>query len=103
MINHKLKKITTAIIVAIVSSSCQANIFRKAEQAKTKAIAEEKSQPNIVYGNLIFKEQSDYLMIPVSIQNYYPLSRKIFLDSSAYSENESGLYNNTVQLSPKVV
>ncbi|MBW4606637.1 MAG: hypothetical protein KME22_05270 [Hassallia sp. WJT32-NPBG1] len=93
MINHKLKKITTAIIVAILSSSCQANIFRKAEQAKTKAIAEEKSQPNIVYGDLIFKEQSDDLMIPVNIKNYYPINRKISLDSSAYSEKEIELYN----------
>ena len=92
MINHKLKKITTAIIVAIVSSSCQANVFRKAQQAKTKAIAEEKSQPNIVYGDLIFKEQSDYVMIPVSIKDNNQ-NRGSYLDSSAYSEKEIQLYN----------
>lgn len=93
MINHKFKKITTAIILAILSSSCQANVFRKAEQAKTSSIAEEKLQPNIVYGDLILKEQSDYLMIPVNIKNDYPISRKISLDSSAYSDKEIELYN----------
>jgi hypothetical protein len=92
MRNHKLKKITTAIIVAIVSSSCQANVFRKAEQVKTKAIAEEKSQPNIVYGDLIFKEQSDYVMIPASIKDNNQ-NRGSYLDSSAYSEKDIQLYN----------
>ncbi|MGI8499706.1 MAG: hypothetical protein ACR2LR_00995 [Hassallia sp.] len=87
-----MKKITTAIIVATLSSSCQANVFRKAEQAKTKAITEEKSQPNIVYGDLILKEQSDYLMIPVSIKDNNQ-NRRNYLDSSAYSDREIRLYN----------
>ncbi|MBW4478242.1 MAG: hypothetical protein KME54_15595 [Tolypothrix brevis GSE-NOS-MK-07-07A] len=90
MINYKLK-ITIAIIVAILSSSCQANIFRKTEEAKTKAIAEEKSQPNIVYGDLILKEQSDYLMIPVIIKQNSQ-SRQISF-SSDYSDKRIQFYN----------
>jgi hypothetical protein len=92
MINHKLKKITTAIIVAILSSSCQANVFRKAEQAKTSSITEEKSQPNIVYGDLILKEQSDYVMIPVRIKDNNQ-NRRSYLDSSAYSDKEIQFFN----------
>ncbi|MCV3215760.1 hypothetical protein OGM63_19980 [Plectonema radiosum NIES-515] len=92
MINHNLKKITTAIIVAIVSSSCQANVFRKAEQAKTSSIAEEKSQPNIVYGDLILKEQSDYVMIPVRIKDNNQ-NRRSYLDSSGYSDKEIQFFN----------
>jgi hypothetical protein len=91
MINHKLK-ITTALILTILSSSCQANVFRKGEQTKTKAITEEKSQPNIVYGDLILKEQSDYLMIPVINKHNHQI-RKISLDSSDYSEKEIQFYN----------
>ncbi len=91
MINHKLK-ITTALTLAILSSSCQANVFRKAEQTKTKGIAEEKSQPNIVYGDLILKEQSDYLMIPVINKDNHQI-RKISLDSSNYSDKEIQFYN----------
>ncbi|WP_263747411.1 hypothetical protein [Plectonema radiosum] len=87
-----MKKITTAIIVAIVSSSCQANVFRKAEQAKTSSIAEEKSQPNIVYGDLILKEQSDYVMIPVRIKDNNQ-NRRSYLDSSGYSDKEIQFFN----------
>jgi hypothetical protein len=90
MINHKLK-ITTALILAILSSSCQANVFRKAEQAKTKGIAEEKSQPNVVYGDLILKEQSDYLMIPVIIKHNNQ-NRQISF-SPDYSEKKNQFYN----------
>ncbi|MDF5711248.1 MAG: hypothetical protein PUP90_27150 [Nostoc sp. S4] len=66
MKNYKfLKKITTAIIIAAVSFSCESKITRKTEQAK--ATDKPKSQSNIVYGDLIIKEQSDYLMIPVNL------------------------------------
>ncbi len=93
MINYNLlKKITTAIIVATLSLSCQANVPRKLEQGKAKAIDEQKSQPNIVYGDLILKEQSDYLMIPVSIKDNNQ-NRGSYLDSSAYSDKEIQLYN----------
>ncbi|MEH2043473.1 hypothetical protein [Nostoc sp.] len=59
-----LNKITTVIIVAALSFSCKSSVTRNAEQAK----ATDKSKPklNLIYGDLIIKEQSDYLMITVS-------------------------------------
>ncbi|MEH2225360.1 hypothetical protein [Nostoc sp.] len=60
-----LNKITTAMIVAALSFSCKSSVSKNVEQAK----ATEKPQPqqNLIYGDLIIKEQSDYLMIPVSL------------------------------------
>ncbi|RCJ25457.1 hypothetical protein A6S26_16940 [Nostoc sp. ATCC 43529] len=60
-----LKKITTAIIIAAVSFSCEPEVTRNGEQAK--ATDKPKPESNIIYGDLIIKEQSDYLMIPVNL------------------------------------
>ncbi|MEH2152582.1 hypothetical protein [Nostoc sp.] len=60
-----LNKITTAMIVAALSFSCKSSVSRNAEQAK--ATEKPKPQQNLIYGDLIIKEQSDYLMIPVSL------------------------------------
>lgn len=60
-----LHKFTTAIIIATLSISCQAAVKKGTEQAK--AADKPKTEPNIFYGDLIIKEQSDYLMIPVYI------------------------------------
>ncbi|MEH2208807.1 MAG: hypothetical protein V7K53_32850 [Nostoc sp.] len=60
-----LNKITTAMIVAVLSFSCKSSVSRNAEQAK--ATEKPKPQQNLIYGDLIIKEQSDYLMIPVSL------------------------------------
>ncbi|MDZ7994727.1 MAG: hypothetical protein RM022_009200 [Nostoc sp. EfeVER01] len=60
-----LNKITTAMIVATLSFSCKSSVSRNAEQAK--ATEKPKLQQNLIYGDLIIKEQSDYLMIPVSL------------------------------------
>ncbi|BAZ31641.1 hypothetical protein NIES4074_41140 [Cylindrospermum sp. NIES-4074] len=58
-----LHKLTTAIIIATLAISCQAAVKKGREQAK--AADKPKSETNISYGDLIIKEQSDYLMIPV--------------------------------------
>lgn len=58
-----LHKLTTAIIIATLAISCQAAVKKGTEQAK--AANKPKSEPNIFYGDLIIKEQSDHLMIPV--------------------------------------
>ncbi|MEH2123848.1 hypothetical protein [Nostoc sp.] len=60
-----LNKITTAMIVAALSFSCKSSVSRNAEQAK--ATEKPKPQQNLIYGDLIIKEQSNYLMIPVSL------------------------------------
>ncbi|WP_448266792.1 hypothetical protein [Nostoc sp. DSM 114159] len=60
-----LNKITTAMIVAALSFSCKSSVSKNAEQAK--ATEKPKPQQNLIYGDLIIKEQSDYLMIPVSL------------------------------------
>ncbi|MDZ8134874.1 MAG: hypothetical protein RM049_06175 [Nostoc sp. DedQUE04] len=60
-----LTKITTIMIVAALSFSCKSSVSKNAEQAK--ATEKPKPQQNLIYGDLIIKEQSDYLMIPVSL------------------------------------
>lgn len=66
MDNHIFfKKIAAFTLVAALSFSCEGGITRKSEQ--TQATAQQKSEQNLVYGELIVKEQSDYLMIPVGL------------------------------------
>ncbi|MDZ8085735.1 MAG: hypothetical protein RMY16_09100 [Nostoc sp. DedQUE12b] len=66
MINYRfLNKITTVMIVTALSFSCKSSVSRNTEQAK--ATEKPKPQQNLIYGDLIIKEQSDYLMIPVSL------------------------------------
>ncbi|PLZ94892.1 hypothetical protein CEN50_24055 [Fischerella thermalis CCMEE 5268] len=66
MDNHIFfKKIAVFTLVAALSFSCEGGITRKSEQ--TQATAQQKSEQNLVYGELIVKEQSDYLMIPVGL------------------------------------
>ncbi|AFZ23736.1 hypothetical protein Cylst_1452 [Cylindrospermum stagnale PCC 7417] len=60
-----LQKITTAIIISSLSLSCGATAKRETNQAQ--ATNKPKPEPTIVYGDLIIKEQSDYLMIPVNL------------------------------------
>jgi len=84
------KKITTAIIIATLSFACEPTVIKKSEQAK--ATDKPTPQPNIFYGELIIKELSDYLMIPVSLKDRNK-ERGNYLDSSGYSERDSNLYN----------
>ena len=85
-----LNKITTTTIIATLALSCQGNFTRKAEQAK--ATEQPQSQPNIAYGNLVIKEQSDYLMIPVG-QEERNQKRENSLDYSGYSQRDGNLHN----------
>lgn len=91
MINNTsfFKKITTAIILTTLCFSCQSTVSKKPEQINPTP---QKPQPKIIYGDLVVKEQSDYLMIPVSIKDKNS-NRGSFLDSSGYSEKESQFYN----------
>jgi hypothetical protein len=85
-----LKKISTAIIMATLCFSCEPMATRKTEQVK--AADPQKSQPNIVYGELIIKEQLDYFMIPVNLIEPEP-DKGISLDSSRSYKRENPLYN----------
>jgi hypothetical protein len=85
-----LNKITTAMIIATLSFSCRSSVSRNAEQAK--ATDKPKPQPNLVYGDLIIKEQSDYLMIPVTLPEQNK-DKGIDLSLSRSYERNNPLYN----------
>ncbi|WP_138501078.1 hypothetical protein [Nostoc sp. PA-18-2419] len=85
-----LKNIITAVIIAAVSFSCESKITRKTEQAK--ATDKPKSQPNIVYSDLIIKELSDYLMIPVNLPEDNQEKESNLNLSRSYQRNNP-LYN----------
>ncbi|WP_016870353.1 MULTISPECIES: hypothetical protein [Fischerella] len=88
MVNHIFfKKIAVFTLVAALSFSCEGGITRKSEQ--TQATAQQKSEQNIVYGELIVKEQSDYLMIPVGLTDKNQ-------DRLSSYENRSSYYNNII-------
>ncbi len=80
-----LNKITTAMIVAALSFSCKSSVSRNTEQAK--ATEKPKLQQNLIYGDLIIKEQSDYLMIPVSLAEQNE-DKGVDLNLSRSYENE---------------
>lgn len=85
-----LQKITTAIIISSLSFSCGTTAKRETNQAK--AANKPKPESTIVYGDLIIKEQSDYLMIPVNL----PDQDKDKESNSGYSRDykrENLLYN----------
>jgi hypothetical protein len=85
-----LKKITTVIIIATLSFSCQSDVNKKNQQAK--ATDKPKSETNLVYGDLIIKEQSDYLMIPVTVPEQNE-DKGIDLNFSRSYERNNQLYN----------
>ncbi|PHJ57975.1 hypothetical protein VF14_28470 [Nostoc linckia z18] len=85
-----LKKIATAIIIGLVSFSCEPEVTRNGEQAK--ATDQKKSESNIIYGNLIIKEQSDYLMIPVNFTDQDRNQDNNLSVSRSYGKSSS-LYN----------
>ncbi|BAY74443.1 hypothetical protein NIES25_08560 [Nostoc linckia NIES-25] len=85
-----LKKITTAIIIAIVSFSCEPEVTRNGEQAK--ATDKPKPESNIIYGDLVIKEQSDYLMIPVNFPDQDREKQNNLSLSRSY-ERSNNLYN----------
>jgi hypothetical protein len=95
MINYRfLQTITTAIIVATLALSCDTTVTRKTEDARAKASAQQTSQPKINYGELIIKEQSDYLMIPVNVNEPNQDKESVLdLSSRSYKRDNSRLYN----------
>ncbi|MBD2690929.1 hypothetical protein [Anabaena catenula] len=85
-----LWKMTTAMILATFSFSCEAKIDRKAQPAK----AAEKLYPktNIIYGDFIIKEASDYILIPVNLVEQ-DKEKEIDLNLSRSYQRGNRLYN----------
>ncbi|HEY9803783.1 MAG TPA: hypothetical protein V6D25_25800 [Leptolyngbyaceae cyanobacterium] len=91
--NNFLKNIVLAIFVASLSLSCEAQVNKRIESGQ--AVGQEQTQPQISYGDLIIKEQSDYLMIPVNATD--PNQKKgdsFSLDSSRIAKrDDKSVYN----------
>ncbi len=86
-----LKKIFIAMNIAAFSFSCEPSVTKKVGQAKTNG--EPQPQPNIIYGDLIVKEQSDYLMIPVNFAAPNQEQDKSLEFSRSYERNYNKLHN----------
>ncbi|MBD2446163.1 hypothetical protein H6G76_03120 [Nostoc sp. FACHB-152] len=95
MSNYRfLQTITSAIIIATLALSCDTTVTRKTEESRAKATAQQKSQPKIAYGELIIKEQSDYLMIPVNaIEQNKEKESGFSIASRSYEKDNGILYN----------
>ncbi|MBD2440385.1 hypothetical protein [Nostoc sp. FACHB-110] len=91
-----MRTITTAIIVALLSLSCDNNV-RKTEESRAKASAQSNSQANIIYGDLIIKTESDYLMIPVNVIDKNRAEEGgLNLGSRSSYEKDNGRLNNII-------
>lgn len=100
MARHRLlKRVLTAILLLslLVIVSCKTGIIRDTEQ--TKAIAQSSKQTsskqNIVYGELVIKEESDYILIPVRLSGDKNQSRTSILESSLSYERQD-LFSNLI-------
>lgn len=96
MKNTGLKKITIAIILAIVACACHANKNTgKLESAQT---ANQTKKPiNINYGELIMRRSPDRIMIPVYLPEQDQKENSSFdILRSGYKKNKTTLYNNIV-------
>ena len=93
-IYNSILKLIVSIIVATASISCNASVNRNNQQSQVNA--QQTPQPNIVYGNLIINEKSDYLMIPVSIFPDMNQDEKSWINkasSSSSYRNQKNIYN----------
>jgi hypothetical protein len=86
-----LRKITLTIFLGGLCCACSANVDRTTEQAK--AVVQQQKEPEISYGDLIIKEQSDYLIVPVNVKNIDRDKDSILDSSRSYKENYNLLYN----------
>lgn len=93
MVSHSfLRKTATAILLSSLLLSCRGRVTRQTEQQQTKA-TEPSSTQNIVYGGLVIKEQSDYILIPVSLSEDKNQKRNPFSGSSSYYRDSNFIYN----------
>ncbi|WP_066375620.1 MULTISPECIES: hypothetical protein [unclassified Anabaena] len=89
--NRCWQNFTLATLVASLSLSCDFNVARQAEQVN--AVEQQKTETKISYGDLIIKQQSDYLMIPVNVKEQNS-DKDSFLDKTRdYKRGDGSLYN----------
>lgn len=99
MMHRWLRRIFTAILLftLLVIVSCQSGATRNTEQ--TTAIAQNSKQAsskqNIVYGDLVIKEESDYILIPVRLSGDKNQTRNSILEASLSYERQS-LFSNLI-------
>lgn len=86
-----LKRISTAMIIAGLCLSCEPATTRNKEQVK--AAENQKTEPNVDYGELIIKEQSDYLMIPVYVTDYSQKKQGNLNRFKSYERDKKSLHN----------
>jgi hypothetical protein len=90
VVNNSLwKRITLATIIAIISWSCDAKVDRNTRQTNANTADKPQPEPQIFYGDLIIKGQSDYLMIPVNLtgeNQKYEDNLNISRSDNRYSE-----------------
>ena len=92
MLNHHFwKKITTYALALTFSVACGTSTNQ--QNQPENPTSEEQSQPHVVYGDLIIKETSDYLMIPVGISPDNNQEGAFLFSSSRYPEAEKNFYN----------
>jgi hypothetical protein len=87
------KNFVLAIFLAGVSLSCENKVTERVESGK--AVGQEQTQPQVSYGDLIIKEQSDYLMIPVNASEKNQ-DKKGSLDLSRYDKRDYALIYNLI-------
>ncbi|MBW4559414.1 MAG: hypothetical protein KME59_26590 [Trichormus sp. ATA11-4-KO1] len=86
-----LKKITVVVFLSSFSLSCDPNLVRKPESAE--AGEQQQTEPNISYGDLVIKEQSDYLMIPVNFREKNQAREDALNFSRSYKQDYASLSN----------
>jgi hypothetical protein len=92
IINCFWKKIAPAIVIATFAFSCESTDNRNIKQTHANTTVQPTPQQNINYGDLIIKEQSDYLMIPVISTEQKP-DKKIDYSLSRSSERYETIHN----------
>ena len=94
MLSYKFfRKIAIAIILSSFCLSCQESIQKEIDQNLQQKSAEKKAEPNVSYGDLVIKEQSDYLLIPVTLSSDKNQSRENIFDSSSSYEKRDSIHN----------
>ncbi|BAB73754.1 hypothetical protein ACN23B_10280 [Anabaena sp. FACHB-709] len=91
--NNFLKNVVAPIFVASLSLSCNTNISQRTESAQ--AVGQQQTQPQIIYGDLVIKEPTDYLMIPVNSTGR-DIEKEASFDYSRSSKGYNVLLHNFI-------
>ena len=89
-----LRKIFTAILLSAFLLSCRSSGNRETQTTQANQASQKQSsaKQNIIYGDLVIKEQSNYIMIPVSLSGEE--NQALLRGSSSYER--TNLYSNII-------